>query len=345
MNNIAIALLILVIVLLAVVAVSLKRLVARPSANPNSLGDSEILLAPIRELLGRLDEKINVVRTDTTNLGTSVSGQLAEIVRQNEKIEHGHRVLGETTARLGTALAGTGVRGNWGQVQLRRVVEMAGLTKHVTYVEQADVPGEDGKLKPDMIVKLPDGKTIVVDAKAPALDVDGTVDYPKQLVKALRDRIKELSGREYSRYVSGSVDFTILFVPAEGTLATALNTDPDISEVAIQQNVLIATPLTLLAMLRAVEYGWKQHDQAENAQHIANEAAELLDRITTFLDFYNQVGTEIKQLLEAYNKSVASATSRLVPQAKKVKELGLAPTKKVTEPRTVEGEPRALDLG
>jgi DNA recombination protein RmuC len=216
------------------------------------------------------------------------------------------------------------------------------LTRHVSFVEQETVQSSDGKGRPDLIVRLPQGRNVIVDAKAPLIDFDGRDDAAVAQATALKAHVNDLAGRNYSAYLDGAVDFVILFVPTEGILATTLGHDPTLSEYAINKRVLLATPMTLLAMLRAVEYGWQQVDQAENVRLIATDAAELHDRLAVFVEHFTKVGNGLATAIGAYNAAVGSMQGRVLPQATKMREHGLRTVKTLGEPQPIDTEPRAL---
>lgn len=339
-----IALIALVVVLvLVVLALVLRR--PAPTASPGAVAplDLEPLLRPIREQLQTVVGQVSdAQRTTGESLG-ALGQQLRNISEQNSKLEIQGQQLGDTTTRISTALQGTGVAGNWGEMTLHRTVELAGLTEHVSFVEQTTIQTADGQGRPDLIVNLPQGRNVIVDAKAPLIDFDGRQDSAAAQAAALKTHVNDLASRNYSAYLDGAVDFVILFVPTEGILATTLGHDPLLSEYAVARRVLLATPMTLLAMLRAVEYGWKQVDQAENVRQIATDAAVLHDRLKTFIDHLARVGTGLSTAISAYNAAVGSMQSSVRPQAIRMKEHGLTVTRELGDPSPIDTEPRALD--
>jgi DNA recombination protein RmuC len=254
---------------------------------------------------------------------------------QNNRLFDQGTQLSIATTQISTALQGTGVSGDWGELQLKRTVELAGMTKHISWGDQISIDGLDGRLRPDLLVNLPDGRKIVVDAKAPKIDFDNTPNAGKVQAEALKNHVKDLARRDYSRFVAGSIDFVVLFVPTEGILATALTADAGLSEYAIQSRILLATPMTLIGMLRSVEYGWKQIAQAENAAHIAREAAELSDRLATFVDHFNKVGSGLASAIDNFNKAAGSLERNVNPQARRMRDLGVQAKKEIAETKEI----------
>jgi len=336
-----IALIALVVVLaLIVLLLALRR--PAPPAPPAPL-DLEPFLAPIREQLQSVVGQVGAVQTNAANQFGALGQQLQTIAQQNAKLETQGAQLGEATTRISTALQGTGVAGNWGEMTLRRTVELAGLTSHVSFAEQATIATAASHGRPDLIVRLPQGRSVIVDAKAPLLDFEGNADAAATQAAALKAHVNDLASRNYSAYLDGAVDFVILFVPTEGILATTLGHDPSLSEYAVGRRVLLATPMTLLAMLRAVEIGWQQAAAAENVKQIALDAAELHDRLATFVDHFTKVGGGLQTALSAYNAAVGAMQGRVRPQAVKMREHGLRVGKELGDPQPVESEPRVLE--
>lgn len=330
MEAVLITLVIITLVLLVVVIV--RQQAGRPQAAPVSpMLNPEVLLAPVREQINVLQQSINSTRDASTAAQSTMLEQLRQVTEQNNALYRQGKELGLATTQISTALQGTGVAGNWGELQLQRTVELAGLSRHVSFVDQSSVSTADGRKRPDLIVNLPDGRRIVVDAKAPLIDFAQGADAAKKQADALAAHVKDLSLRNYAGVIEGSIDFVVLFVPTEGIMATALSTNPALSEDAIRQKVLLATPMTLLAMLRAVEFGWRQVAQAENSAHIAQQAAELWDRLATFVDHFNKVGSGLRSAIDNFNAAAGSLESSVKPQARRVRELGISPKKELKD--------------
>lgn len=331
----------LIVLMLVVLALVLRR--PAPAAPPPAPLDLEPLLAPIREQLQTVVGQVGAVQANAEGQFGVLGHQLRAIAEQNAKLESQGARLGEVTTRISTALQGTGVAGDWGEMTLRRTVELAGLTQHVSFVEQETIAIADGRGRPDLIVYLPQGRNVIVDAKAPLIDFDGRVDAAASQAAALKVHVNDLASRNYSAYLDGAVDFVILFVPTEGILATTLGHDPGLSEYAVSRRVLLATPMTLLAMLRAVEYGWQQVAAAENVRQIAVDAAELHDRLATFIDHFARVGSGLQTALSAYNSAVGAMQTRVRPQAVRMRDHGLRVGKELGDPQSIEVEARALE--
>jgi DNA recombination protein RmuC len=312
-----------------------------PVTPPAPILDPESLLAPVREQIQVIQSALADNRAAAAEEKATLLAEFKNVSEQNNRLfEQGNR-LNEATIQISTALQGTGVAGDWGELQLQRTVELAGLTENISWVDQDSVDGSDGKLRPDLIVHLPNGRKIVVDAKAPKIDFGNSPNAASTQAEALKVHIGKLANKDYSRFVEGAVDFVVLFVPTEGILATALTEKPDLSEFAVRSRILLATPMTLLAMLRSVEYGWKQVAQAENAAHIAKEAAELSDRLATFVDHFNKAGSGLATAIDHFNKAAGSLERNVKPQARRMRELGvhankeLADTKEITDANRV----------
>jgi DNA recombination protein RmuC len=305
----------------ALVAVMLKRSPA-PSGSPVVAAiDPEALLAPVREQIGVITERINKLSTDTATARVDFNNKLQQAIEESRRVFEQGVGLQDTTTRISTALQGTGQRGSWGQVQLKNVVTLAGLTEHVTFKEQVTTYNEDGERRmPDMVIDLADKRKIIVDSKAPDLNFDGE---ESTTAADLKRAINELSNKNYPALIEGSMDFVVLFVPSEGVLATALTEDPNLSEFCFTKKVLLATPMTLLSLLRAVEYGWQQLSQIENVKIILEESLELSKRAEKVLEHFSSVGESLAAALGFYNAAVGSVNSRLIPKIRDLRNLGV----------------------
>jgi len=238
------------------------------------------------------------------------------------------------TSRLVQALRRPKTRGRWGEYQLQNVLEMAGMTEHVDFIEERTIEGDGGRLRPDVIVRLPGGKSVVIDAKTPleaylaALDTNDEEMRERQMVdhaRQVRDHVRTLASREYWKVLPVTPDFVVMFVPGEAFFAAAIESDPSLFEQAVRQHVLISTPTTLIALLKAIAYGWQQEKLAENAQTVASLARELFDRIKVFSGYIRDLGRSLQQAVERYNKGVGSLEARVLPAARRFENLGVVP--------------------
>lgn len=335
MNTIILVLVGLLCVLVALNLVRNRPIPTPPPAPVAPTVDPETLLAPVREQIQSIQRTLADTRHAAVQEQTALMSEVRKVAEQNVQLFEQGNKLNVATTQITTALQGTGVAGDWGELQLQRTVELAGLTEHISWIDQHHVEGESGRLIPDLVVHLPSSRKVIVDAKAPKIDFENSPNAGAKQADALREHITKLAGKDYSRFVDGAVDFVVLFVPTEGILATALTERPGLSEEAIRSRILLATPMTLLAMLRSVEYGWKQVAQAENAAVIAKEAAELSDRLATFVDHFNKVGSGLKTAIDNFNKAAASFETRLRPQSRKMRELGVPSANDIAEMKEI----------
>jgi DNA recombination protein RmuC len=285
----------------------------------------EQMVKPVKESLTRVDERIALLEK---------SGEVsaARIAEQMRSVAAGEERLRGETARLATALRAPATRGRWGEKQLQRTLELAGLRPHVDFQEQPVAALPDGVLRPDVAVRLPGDRTVLLDAKVPleaylrAVEAaDGEREQHLQAHAAqLRAHVESLSRKQYWDAFAGSPEMAVLFLPSDGLLAAALEVDPKLHEDAFARRIVLATPATLLALLLTIAHVWKQESLAENAREIANEGRELHKRISDLSKHLAKLGRALKSALETYNGAVGSFDSRVVPAARRFEDLRAA---------------------
>ncbi len=302
------------------------------------------LVGPVNEKLGRVENEIGRLERERKQ----AQGELASMVRQ---LHEGVGSLRLETGNLVSALKRPSTRGSWGEIQLRNVIEMAGMIEHCDFLEQSTVQSEEGALRPDVLVKLPGGKVIVVDSKVPLdaylahLEAQSEDERDLQMTRharQTRDHITKLASKGYQRQFDTTPDLVVMFVPSEGIYHAALAEDPGLIEYGVHQQVLMATPTTLIGLLRAVHYGWRQELIAESAREIAETARELHRRLARFVDPLAKVGRQLGSAVSAYNEAVGSFDSRVMPQLRRVEETGAKSERELTAPAAVDANPRSL---
>jgi DNA recombination protein RmuC len=282
------------------------------------------LVAPLQEQLGRVDAHLVALDQERRESRGRLEAQLRTLT------ETGERLRTETGA-LVTALRKPNARGQWGQMQLRKVVELAGMVKHCDFVEQGSIGGDDTRLRPDLIVNLPGGKHVIVDAKAPLQGVLDAYEAREEAereshlrghARLLRTHVKALADKAYWDGLESAPDFVVLFLPGEHLYGAALEVDPELIEDAMARRVLIATPTTLVAMMRAVAYGWQQERVAESAQAVSELGRELHTRLIKLSTLLSTLGGRLSGAVRAYNETIGSYEARVLPSARRFADHG-----------------------
>jgi len=302
-------------------------------------------LIPLKETMKQLEAQ-------QRELEKKREGAYAALSKQLEGMVDSEKELRKETAHLVQALRSPQIRGSWGQVHLRRVVELAGMINNCDFYEQPTLEADGRILRPDLVVKLPGQRQIAVDAKTPleayldASDAGDDLLRKKKLMDhaaSLRKHMKDLSNKEYWKQFDPAPEYVILFLPAEAFFSAALQADPSLIEVGADQNIIVATPTTLIAILRAVAHGWKQESLSKASREIARLGQELYERIGIVCDHWNKVGKNLNSATEAYNSALASMETRVFSTARKLKESGSL-LKDLPEAQPVERIARSLEI-
>lgn len=284
------------------------------------------VVKPVGEALGKLDAFIREVETKR-------EGAYQRLSHESERMAEAYKEMKAEAGKLVGALKAPTVRGRWGEIQLRRVVEIADMVPHCDFTEQMSVDGPEGRLRPDMVVHLPSDKVIVIDAKAPLDSYLAAMEAPDEEQRKLlmlkhaqriREHVRSLSAKGYAEQFA-TPEFTVLFLPGEHFFAAALEHDPALIEKAAADRVILATPTTLIGLLMAVHYGWQQDKIAKDAQSIADQGRELYSRLATLAEHFLRIGKSIQGTADSYNKAVASLEGRVLVSARRLQEMGVAP--------------------
>ena len=302
----------------------------------------ENLVSPIRESLEKINIQIQELEKSRVSAYAGLTEQVKSLVGTQEKLQ-------AETGSLVRALRSPVVRGRWGEIQLKRVVEMAGMVPYCDYVEQASVTTDEGRLRPDLIVRLPGGKNVVVDAKAPLqafLDAQEAESEEERLAK-LKDHARQvrahmikLSAKNYWQQFESTPEFVVMFLPGESLFSAALEQDARLIEEGSKQRVILATPITLIALLRTVASVWRQEEIAENALEISNLGREVYERLSVTAKHFNKVGRSLDGAVEAFNKTVGSLEARVLPAVRRFTDLGVSVKEEISALSPVERLPR-----
>lgn len=300
------------------------------------------ILAPVKETMSKLELGIEKVEKHRSEQFGRISEQLVLVAQTSEKLK-------QEASSLSKALRRPEVRGSWGEIQLKRVVELAGMSAFCDFEEQVTVRTVDkSPQRPDMIVRLPNNRCVVVDSKAvldaflEAVETENVELKQAALLRHarnLRTRVQDLSKKSYWEQFEGSAEFAVLFVPNEALLAAAVEMDKALIEDALKEKVVIATPTTLVALLKAIYYGWQHNQMAENAQSVLQYAKEFYDRLAPWLKHLSRVGASLDSAVKSYNESIGSLESRVLPSVKRLKEIGLSDREDL--PELIEPETKA----
>ena len=307
------------------------------------------LVRPLKESLEKVDTKIG-------ELEKTRAGAYSELREQVRGLATAQLQLQAETGNLVTALRAPHIRGRWGEIQLRRVVELAGMLQYCDFDEQTTVVTDDGRIRPDVIIRLPGNRTIVIDAKVPFDAFYESISTKDEVVRSarlkdharlVRTHIGSLSKKSYWESVQPTPEFVLLFLPGETFYSAALEIDPKLIEDGVGKGVIIATPTTLIALLKAVSYGWRQEQMAENAKEVSELGKTLYDRLRVFTDHFANIGKGLDRALDSYNRGVGSLEGRVLRTARKFKERGAIGGEdiEILEPIDKATRPLSLDEG
>jgi DNA recombination protein RmuC len=302
------------------------------------------LVEPLKESLSKVDGKLGEVEQNRVGTHSALTEQL----RLLNQAQHSLQI---ETGRLVQALRSPNVRGQWGELQLRRVVEAAGMLEYCDFDLKESVDADGTRLTPDMIVRLPGGRNVVVDAKVPSSAYLDAMETEEEAVRngklrdharQVREHVVRLGNKTYWQHFQPSPDLVVMFVPGETLLSVAMQTDPSLLDFSLRRNVMLASPLTLMALLRAVAFGWQQEKIARNAQEISDLGRQLYDRIRVMAEHFEEVARGLTRSVDAYNRAVGSLESRVLVTARRLKEKGIPAPEEMPELEVIDHTARAL---
>lgn len=303
------------------------------------------IVEPLNESLEKYAESLRKLELERQGAYSSVKEQLNSIKASNEELR-------TETGRLVQALRKPEVRGKWGEIQLRNVLEHVGMTEHIDFVTEKSFDAEDGRKRPDAVVTLPGGNCIVIDAKTPleaylsALEADSESEqseHYKHHARQLRSQVKNLAASDYQNVVPSAPDFVVMFIPVESFYSVAMQHDPDLFDYALERQVMITTPLSLVVLLKVIALGWQQEKLTENSKEIARIGRELYERMSKFSEHISNHGNSLAKAIDSYNKAIGSMESRLLPSARRLESLDVVPSRqKIEPPQVIERQLRTV---
>jgi DNA recombination protein RmuC len=305
----------------------------------------EQLIKPINEALQQTSKQIHEIEKDRKESYGSLKTTIDQMTKSQQQLQL-------ETQNLVQALRRPEVRGQWGEMTLRRLAELSGMVAHCDFFEQTHTATETGSIRPDMIVKLPEQRDIIVDAKTPldaylsAIQARDDKERQRELkrhAQVIRSRVRELSRKNYWAEYSNSPEFVVLFIPGEQFLAAALEVDPELLEDSMSQNIILATPTNFIALLRAVSYGWKQLALADNAEKIRELGETLYKRLSTFGGHLSKLGSSLSSTVNHFNSAVGSLERQVIPGARKFTEMGISSKSEITDLPPIEQQPRQVE--
>ena len=304
----------------------------------------DLLVQPLRESLKNVDTKLNEVERGRASSQAQLSEQLRSLSQSQQ-------VLHSETTKLARALRSPNTRGQWGEIQLRRILESAGLLETIHFDFKESTQTEEGRLSPDVIIKLPGGKNVVVDAKVPLaayLDaMEGDEEHLrvaklKDHARQLKEHVNRLAGKNYWAHFQPAPDIVVMFVPGEALLSSAMQHDPALLEFSMGKGIMLASPLSLIALLKAIAYGWQQDTVAKNAQEISDLGRNLYDRIAKLAEHFENVGRSLAKAVQAYNGAIGTLESRVLVTARRLKDKGVTASEEFRELEPIDQTPRLL---
>jgi DNA recombination protein RmuC len=304
------------------------------------------MIRPLYDTLKRYEEQIRIMEEGRHRAYGSLEGQLRALVTTQENLQ-------KETGNLVSALRKPQVRGRWGEMQLRRVAELSGMSRHCDFTEQHSTDTEKGRVRPDMVVHLPMGREVIVDAKVSldayldAVSAAGEEERKTKIerhARQVRAHMNKLASKEYWSQFRQSPEFVVLFMPGESFLSAALDADMTLIEDGIEKKVIIATPTTFVALLRAIAYGWRQEQVAKNAEAISDLGRQLYERISALVKHFEEIGSSLKKAIEAYNRAAGSMESRVLPSVRRFRDLGVTGSGEIPFLARADHAPRTMDL-